>query len=405
MQKIFGISLAITGLIHSIKCTDVPYSDLYLPEGTNGFLCQMDIFTIDRVREVAQYALESIYTRTFYQKYPIMFEDTHIFNEKVDILLSFPIMHNRKSFIIGNPGKIRVILNIWGQIIGVLVENYNSLSKETNYEKCNPVRMSVEEDSIQNSYLNELWDIAFPTLGFNCGLNFFPVLTVNSIMIVHQNNHELDRGNRNSAYLRKYTGSDFKGVNLYSYPVRKSGREKAIFGMPGVFRIVFDMNNYEFKGIINVDDSKVKSRTVWDLSSIPPHKIYSPSSVLNLGREPDNYWPKTCRGRKFKSKAVWLYLEFAMKKWPPYMNGSKLNFPILIDEVLQLWPIRARGYYHNDRQRAYAFAIGHDTSLDTYSLYQANVRHGKLGNFGECMDFTQEEIQFVRRAIGLSAQS
>ncbi|SZF05074.1 unnamed protein product [Blumeria hordei] len=403
MRTISGISLAITGLIHSIKCADVPYSDLYLPDGTNGFLCQMGIFTIDHVREVAKIAFESFYTETIYRKFPKLFEDTHLFNKQVDILLSFPMMLSRSFFVIGNPGKIRLIINIWGQIIGVLVENYNSLSKETNYEKCNPLRMSVEEDSIQNSYLNELWDIAFPTLGFNCGSNFFSVLTVNSIMNLLQNSRDPDRRDRNSAYLRKYTGTDFKGVNLYSYPMRKSVSNKVASGQPGPFRIIFDMNNYEFKGIINVEDSRVKFKTVWDLSSIPPHMIYSPSSVLNLEREPDNCWPETCLGRKFKAKAIWLYLEFVMKKWPSHMNGRKLNFPILIDEVLQLWPIRAQGEY--DYDPIYAVAIGHDTSLDTYGLYQAKVRNGKLDNYLKCMDFTQEEIQFVRRAIGLSAQS
>ncbi|CCU81753.1 putative candidate secreted effector protein, partial [Blumeria hordei DH14] len=222
MRTISGISLAITGLIHSIKCADVPYSDLYLPEGTNGFLCQMGIFTIDHVREVAKNAFESFYIETIYRKFPKLFEDTHLFNKQVDILLSFPMMLSRSFFVIGNPGKIRLIINIWGQIIGVLVENNDSLSKETNYEKCNPLRMSVEEDSIQNSYLNELWDIAFPTLGFNCGSNFFSVLTVNSIMNLLQNSRDPDRRDRTSVYLRKYTGTDSKGVNLYSYPLRKS---------------------------------------------------------------------------------------------------------------------------------------------------------------------------------------
>ncbi|CCU75029.1 putative candidate secreted effector protein [Blumeria hordei DH14] len=277
----------------------------------------------------------------------------------------------------GNPGKFRVIINIWGQILGVAVANFDSQSKETTYEKCIPVRKSVEEDSIQNSILNELWNIASPTLGFNCGLDFFPVFMVDAVMNVLQNSNVQDRVDRkyDLSYLEKYRGTDFKGGNLYSYPLRKSVSDKAASGLPGPFRIVFDMNNYKFKGIINVEDSKIKFRTVWDLSSIPPQEIYSPSSVLNLGREPDNYWPKTCSGIKFKSKAIWLYLEFVMKKWPSHLNGSRLNFPILREKVIWLWPIRTQGNQDNDRRRA--FAIGHDTSLDTYGLYQANVRNGK----------------------------
>ncbi|CCU83245.1 putative candidate secreted effector protein [Blumeria hordei DH14] len=104
MRTIFGISLAITGLIHSIKCTDVPYSDLYLPDGTNGFVCQMDIFTIDHVREVAKNAFESFYIGTIFRKFPKLFEDTHLFNEQVEILLSFPIMLSRSFFVNGNVG-------------------------------------------------------------------------------------------------------------------------------------------------------------------------------------------------------------------------------------------------------------------------------------------------------------
>ncbi|CAD6506016.1 BgTH12-06948 [Blumeria graminis f. sp. triticale] len=405
MRMIFGISLAITGLIYPIKCTDIPYSDFHLPDGTNGFVCKMDIFTIDQVREVAKNAFESFYLGLSYRKFPKLFEDTHLFHEQAEILLSWPVVLSRSLYINGNPGKIRLVINIWGQIIGLVMVDFDIKSQEANHEKCSPVRNSVQEDNTQNSFWNELLSIASPTLGFSCGLNFFSVPTVDMVMNMIRNNKSRVRGGQkmNENYLVKYTGTDFKGVDLYSYPVRKSVRDNATSGLPGTFRIVFDANNYEFKGIINVQDSEIKFGTVWDLSSTKPHKFYSPSSVLNLGSNPDSYWPRTCFGHNFKSTAIWLYLEFVLKEWPSQMDGYKLNFPIVKKQVLRLWPIRIPETQISDLK--HAFAIGYNSTLDAYGLYQAKINDGKLSNFQKCMDFTQDEMQLVRGVIDPSTQS
>ena len=71
---------------------------MYLPEGTNGFVCGMDLFTIDHLREVVNKVMESTFFEEYYHKYPTLFEDTHLFNVKSDILLSWPTMLNEKFF-------------------------------------------------------------------------------------------------------------------------------------------------------------------------------------------------------------------------------------------------------------------------------------------------------------------
>ncbi|CCU75039.1 putative candidate secreted effector protein [Blumeria hordei DH14] len=53
----FGVSLTIFGLIHQVKCEDIPYSDMYLPGGTSGFVCHLDFYSIEHIREEAKNAI------------------------------------------------------------------------------------------------------------------------------------------------------------------------------------------------------------------------------------------------------------------------------------------------------------------------------------------------------------
>ncbi|CCU75005.1 putative effector protein, partial [Blumeria hordei DH14] len=50
----FSVTLAISWLILQVSCDDIPDSDMYLPDGTNGFVCDLDFYSIDHVREVAK---------------------------------------------------------------------------------------------------------------------------------------------------------------------------------------------------------------------------------------------------------------------------------------------------------------------------------------------------------------
>ncbi|EPQ66846.1 putative secreted effector protein [Blumeria graminis f. sp. tritici 96224] len=88
----FGVLLTIFGFIHQIKCEDISYSDIYLPAGTNGFVCQLNFYPIEHVREAVERAFRSFFFEKLYRKFPKLFEDTQLFDVKPDILLSWPIL-------------------------------------------------------------------------------------------------------------------------------------------------------------------------------------------------------------------------------------------------------------------------------------------------------------------------
>ncbi|VDB94622.1 Bgt-51948 [Blumeria graminis f. sp. tritici] len=107
------------------------------------------------------------------------------------------------------------------------------------------------------------------------------------------------------------------------------------------------MEDLKFKGIINIKDAEEKCVTVLDLASASSDAIYSSSSILDLERMPEKIWPDTCFGHKFKYKTMWLYIEFALKKWPVYGDGEKINFPIVDENGLLFWPVRIPETHNN----------------------------------------------------------
>ncbi|CCU75015.1 putative effector protein, partial [Blumeria hordei DH14] len=88
----FSVTLAISCLILQVNGDDVPYSDMYLPDGINGFVCNSEFYSIDHVREAAKKGVEAFFYRKRPLKFPKTFEDTQLYNVKSDILLSWPIM-------------------------------------------------------------------------------------------------------------------------------------------------------------------------------------------------------------------------------------------------------------------------------------------------------------------------
>ncbi|EPQ63960.1 BgtE-5613 [Blumeria graminis f. sp. tritici] len=332
----FRISLAISGLIHQFICTNIPYSDMYLPGGTNGFVCGVDFFTIDHLRQVVGKAMESTFFELYLSNFPELFEDTHLFNVKSDILLSWPVVLN-ENFYYGHPGTFRLIINIRGQIMGMVIVNSQDQDQKVSFEKCSPVHRSLEEGNDERRILNESGSITISRLGYGCGFGVIPESTVYNIKELISSGyfrHRLE-GREKLASLEKYTDDKFVGVNLYSYPVRRKSSCKITHGMPGKFRVVFDMSSSEIKGVISIKD-KDKCETLWDLSSTSSETIYSPSSILDLDRVQDSIWPETCFGHEIKTKTIWLYLEFAMKNWKSKFNGRKLNFPIVKKKTIWL---------------------------------------------------------------------
>ncbi|EPQ63800.1 BgtE-6023 [Blumeria graminis f. sp. tritici] len=398
MWSKLGIFIAVFGLTHRVYCADIPYSDMYLPGETNGFVCETDNFTIDHLREVVKRIMELTFFEKYYQKFPKLFEDTHLFNVKSDILLSWPVLPNQK-FHSSNPGRIRLIINIRGQIMGMVIVNPKERKKKVTFEKCNPVRRFIEEASNELQISDENLGMSRPVLGFKCGLKVVPWSNIDRITEFFSDDSFRKRLKEKNylANLKKYTGDDFVGVDLYYFPVHKKLSNRITFVTTSQFWLVFDMSNNKFKGIVNLHDRNDKCVALWDLSSTSSDNIYVPSSILNLDRMPDKYWPETCSGHKIKSKTIWLYLEFALKNWKSRLHGRQLNFPLVKNRIIKLWPMR---FPETDDNRLYhGFAIGHDTSLETYHLYHAQIRDGIFINLEPCLDFSHEIIHHLQKIL------
>ncbi|CCU75037.1 putative candidate secreted effector protein [Blumeria hordei DH14] len=402
MRILFGISVAILGFIYQTNCINVPYSDMYLPVATNGFLCRTDFFPIDHLRGAAGNAMESTFFKEYYLKFPRLFEDTHLFNVKSDILLSWPVLptgnyYHRKS------GKIRLIINVRGQIMGMVMINSALPDQKISFEKCNPVRRYLQENDDEEIFVNQNWSVTRPTFGYSCGLKFISRSTVDGLMKIASKRKFLRRPNGRAqlANFEKFMGDEFLGDDLYSFPVHQGSTEKITFGAPGPFRIIFDMKNHEFKGIINIENRNEKCVTLWDLSSTSLSIAYSPSSVLNLEATQESYWHDTCFGHKFKTKTVLLYLEFALKEWKSKLEGRKLNFPYLLENDVKLWPMRTPEVH--DKTLNDTFAIGYNIKLATYGIYLVDIRKGAFHEVNLCLKFSGNDILNIQRILGPAA--
>ncbi|CCU75024.1 putative candidate secreted effector protein [Blumeria hordei DH14] len=395
----FSVTLAISWLILQVKCDDIPYSDMYLPDGTNGFVCDLEFHSIDHVREEAKRGVEAFFSKTMFGKFPTTFEDTQLFNVKSDILLSWPIMSSR-LFYRRTPGKSRLIINTRGQIMGIVLITSKKQAHEIILNKCTPVRRFLEENNEGQTMLNECWGLAYPTFGYNCGMKFFPKSMLNSILGPDLNKYYQQglSGKNKPLNLQKYTGDEFSGIDLYWYPVQQRINGKPCSGPPGKYRAVFDMSNGEFKGIINIKERNEKCVTVWDVSSISSNNIYISSSTLNLDGVRDSIWPQTCLGHKFKSKIIWLYLELALKIWMSALNRSSPNLPIenqTLKDFLLLKPEET-----NKESKYHVFAIGHDPISNAFKLYLVRQSKDKLGSFTQCLQFSDDNIQQLQKYIG-----
>ncbi|VDB94623.1 Bgt-51947 [Blumeria graminis f. sp. tritici] len=402
MRLLFGISVAIFGFIYQTSGINVPYSDMYLPVATNGFVCRTDFFTIHHLREAAENAMESTFFKEYYRHFPRIFEDTHLFNVKSDILLSWPVMSTGKIYH-GKPGRVRLIINIRGQIMGLMMINSKIQGHNISFEKCNPVRRSLQEEDDEENFLNQNWSVTRPTFGYSCGLKFISVSTVDGLMEIASNSNFLHKstGRAKLANLEKFMGDDFLGDDLYSFPVHQTLTDKITNGAPGPFRVIFDMKNSELKGIINLEDRNEKCVTLWDLSSTSSGITYSPSSVLNLETMQESYWHDTCFGYKFKTKTILLYLEFVLKEWESKLNGRKLNFPYLLKNSVKLWPMRTPESHDNSIYDA--FAIGYDIEQATYGIYRAKVRVGNFITAELCLKFSHDHVHNIQRILGPAA--
>ncbi|CCU83221.1 CSEP0270 putative effector protein [Blumeria hordei DH14] len=394
----FSVTLAISWLILQVKCDDIPYSDMYLPDGINGFVCGLEFHSIDHVREVAKKGVEAFFYKKLPLIFPKTFEDTQLFNVKSDILLSWPILSSR-NFYNRTQGKSRLIINTRGQIIGIVVISLEKPSHKISYNKCKPVRRSLEEDNEEQTLLNERWGLANPTFGYNCGSKFFPKSIVDKIFARNSSRFCKKRlsGKHKLSCLEKYSGDEFSGVDLYWYPMHQKLTYKCSSGPPGRFRVVFDISNGEFKGIIDVEERNKKCVTVWDVSSISSKNIYISSSTLDLDRFPDSYWPESCFGHMLKSKLIWLYLEFALKDLMSTFNGSNPNLPIGNQKLRHYWLLRPEET--NKDSSHHVFAIDHDTQLNTYKLYHIKTRNLNINALKPCLKFSSDDIHRLQKHI------
>ncbi|CCU83172.1 putative candidate secreted effector protein [Blumeria hordei DH14] len=405
----FSVTLAISWLILQVNCDDIPASDTYLPNGTNGFVCGLEFHSIDHVREVARRGVEAFFSKTRFGNFPTTFEDTQLFNVKSDILLSWPIVSNRK-FYNRTPGKSRLIINTRGQIMGIVVIAFEKPSHKISYNKCMPVHRSLEENNEEQTLLNERWGLANPTFGYNCDSKFFPKSIVDKIIGPDSSIFFKKRlsAKHKLPSLQKYTGDEFSGVDLYWFPMHRKLTYKCSTGIciphhrirlcRRRFRVVFDLSNGEFKGIIDVEERNKKCVTVWDLSSISSNNIYISSSTLNLDKFRDSYWPKSCFGYKLKSKIIWLYIEFALKNWMPTLNGSNPNLPFETQDLKDFLLLRPEET--NNDSSHHVFAIDHNKQLDTYNLYHITKRNFSVNILKPCLEFSSDDIRRLQKHIG-----
>ncbi|VDB94674.1 Bgt-51638 [Blumeria graminis f. sp. tritici] len=371
---------------------------MYLPDGTNGFVCGTEFLSIDNARKQTNAVIEAFFFDERFQTFPMLFEESHLFNVKSEILLSWPARSSGKVYT-KDPGKSSLIINIRGQIMGMVIIKTQYHNHHLSFEKCSPVRSSNAEGNIESRHLDKFWSIAFPRFGFRCGSRYFPLSMVKSGNDLDSNYYfqtVLDAKYRSDEFV-EYSGDQFIGSDLRIYPLHHSSTSKQIFGPHGRYRAVFDMTNREFKGIIDVKDREEKCVTVWDLSSASPDTVYKPTSILHTERMPDKYWPATCVGTRFKYKTIWLFIEFALKKWPANGNHKKFNFPILNENGSQFWPVRIPET--QTRSSTHAFAIGYDTVLNTYGMYEAVVRNGILSKYELCLDLPIDDIRSLEKKL------
>ncbi|CCU75016.1 putative effector protein, partial [Blumeria hordei DH14] len=292
------------------------------------------------------------------------------------------------------------IINTRGQILGIVVISFQKLSHRISYIKCIPVRRSLEENNEEQTLLNEYWGLANPTFGYNCGLKFFPKSIVDTMTGPNLTKYYQQRlsGRHDFSFLQKYTGNEFSGVDLYLDPMHQKLTDKYSSGPSGRFRVVFDISNGEFKGIINVEERNKKCVTVWDVSSISSNSIYISSSTLNLDGFRDSYWPKSCLGHWLKAKLIWLYLEFALKDLMSTLNGSNPNLLIRNQKFRHFWLLRPEET--NNDSSNHVFVILYNTELDTYYLYLITTRNFRFDTLNPCLVFSSDVIHALRKHIG-----
>ncbi|CCU75000.1 putative candidate secreted effector protein [Blumeria hordei DH14] len=395
----FSVTLAISWLILQVSCDDIPDSDMYLPHGTNGFVCDSDFYSIDHVREVAKKGVEAFFYTRRPLKFPKTFENTQLFNVKSDILLSWPIMSSG-IFFTKNPGHSRLIINTRGQIMGIVVIYFEKPSHKISYNKCKPVRRSLEESNEEQILSSESRGQGNPTLGYNCGSKFFPKFKVDNMIGPESTKYyqKMLSGKYKHSCLTKYTGDEFSGVDLYWYPMQQKLSDTCPADLPCRYRVVFDLSNSEFKGIIDVKERNKKCVMVWDVSSISSNNIYISSSTLNLDSVRDRYWPESCFGHKLKEKIIWLYLEFALKYWMSTLNGSNPNLPLTSQESIHSWFIRPEET--NKDSSDHVFTIVYNKKYNAYNLYLMNTRIKTLDALEPCLEFPAGIIRHLQKHIG-----
>ncbi|CCU75031.1 putative candidate secreted effector protein [Blumeria hordei DH14] len=393
----FCIYLLLSGLIDQVKCVNIPYSDMYLPDGIDGFLCGREVIWIEYARQSANKMMKSYFYDKYFHTFPKLFEDTHLFNVKSDILLSWPAKPSGIIYI-RNPGKYRLIINLRGQIMGVVIIDHAKHSKNISFKRCNPVHSSIPEGNTESRLLDEFWSLAYPIHGYKCGSKYFPQSTVKSGNDLDSNYYfqKALETIESPIKFKKYRGDQFTGSDLRVYPLHHSLSSKPGSGSQGLFRVVFEMKDRKFKGITDLKDG-AKCVTLWDLSSASPDTIYRPSSILNMEGLSEKFWPATCFGHRFKYKTIWLFIEFASKDWSKNRDDMAHNFPIVREDRFLFWPVRNKETH--DINTALAFAIGYDTKEDTYGLYRARVKNGFLNMFQQCIDLPLKDIRSLQRRL------
>ncbi|CAD6501755.1 BgTH12-02004 [Blumeria graminis f. sp. triticale] len=373
MHLTFLFFILIVRYFHQVFATNVPFLDMNIPDGTTGFICDIHYFKISYLWSSAQGALTKFLRRSPYHQFPAFFEDAHAFGIADQLLLSWPLVISNKVYTTGVVGTYRVVINAFGQIIGVIaITQLNDVLQKPSFRKCAPVHVSDEQD--QNNSISEdlIWDYVYPTKGYICDLKFLEISQVNYAqeMIVDP---EFQRELRNTGYhkyVENYNGKLFTGSELQAFKIQKLDKYGKLNGKPGSFRMIFNLDQ-GFMGIIHVTDSERKCVKVWDLTESPHMTDNSSNSHVFDGKVPEKYTPYYCLRQVYKFEYIKLQANFFTSQLHTVSGKDEDMYPIVLGQNLILWPLRLP---ESNYRLNYNLAIGLNQSGGTFNIYYSRAR-------------------------------
>ncbi|CAD6501759.1 BgTH12-02008 [Blumeria graminis f. sp. triticale] len=342
MRKRFGFFIAASGLYQNAVSA-------YPEQGGNfhlisGFICDNRIIHMGDLREEADEAYARYLRRAFIDKYPALFEDFYLFSNEAQTLLSWPILESLTSIKSGPAGKYRLIIDVNKNVLGVVTKS--SPKSETDQEEfttCEPIHLfSDKNDNISKLWIQYL-DNYYKTLGFICDGEFLDekayLYTVNMIKKYGPGNGK--KAASTPTKFSSFTDKHDPNLTLYGYPLRKLNTKGHPSGPVKTHRVIFYLQEDKevvIKAVVSSGHDDKRCSKVWSL--LPPRTTRkSSSAIIRAVKLMDNYHFK-CKNMYIKASTLQLQVNFARDqvRYATFPDG--INYPILQNESLRLWPLR-----------------------------------------------------------------